>query len=1359
MPHSVTLQAGYTQKDLFFAAVRVQLEEFKKTQNPRCFESPTISEEDIEGNVILSSSEKHPTLVTNFYDDMKVAFFYEAWEKVRAQSPFRLNEDGKREAKLSTFNKVQLANFLAAIILQFKKDMTLFLSQPDVKKEMERLNISDGQLTIAASNTLQAIFAPLEEMAIEDEETRILYGFCTAATTKFCLQDSMVPAPGDTIDSACDAMLRQVSLTLTQPIGEEKCYGNMLGKDTPMSKMEGALLGTELTYNEKNISIPKGSYYISDKSFRPAEELNDEEIFQHVVLLNLNFLKQVNHHETHGVFRKIMLQRLWGAFFTDKRCPVWLKNKKDILLAMIEKKNPPAKSVENITLAPEYTKSDLILAAIEMQIPLYGAEGEENTNNARIFEAAKVTLDEDYGITVSSSSHNSGAVSQFEDSLSAAVETEAWRNVREKFPIQVADKGTEKERLVIDDAGESRQQFANYLAYFAVYFQKLWPEIQKLIEEKNPKLLPISQELILSLAVFLNKSLTPATEMGTPDEKLRSIISFLSLLQNRCLKKENLIKSDSADDICHDIMRLASLMVTRPIGDEQSYGGVMGTSEKDDLVAIIFGEDADYCHQFERLERYIIPDECFNVPRGGSENEQMLQNFFTFNLGFLRQVDFQKFPPEMYQVTLQRLWNAYIADSRCLEWIKEQKDILEGRVFQEGAQEKYIILGPLTKVFSSVPDYIKHCNRNNNNSLQSELKALAHKTLLTLIKSAKIIYPDEMQRADALDFVKDQLQKLITQYAKEKTLNAGFCSEVLTEVNNFITSFEGDAIFSIEDMIDSEDFSQKRFFLDAFDKAEMRFLSMTPFEKERMLTDIIALRGAISDDYLVQILQNLVKYLNIEKLKKILREVPVSAVNSLEKLLIFTIGELWITAGSQKSFTKEYIQYVLEENVDFLAEIFKYSINHASLDAVQNIFNAVLVMPAALDNFSAKLWRAAYKSEPIDLLVAALSCHYLPATESTLTFEEDYRKNLCDLLDKDRMGDRLELPEYYSDKGIENCIIEQLNKVEKFKAKKSMIALMQSDLPLHVKLRFVGVIAEGKSLRNSSISLGRVLYQDLRCFYMVRVESDVASIFKDFLIERKKDSENIIDIEHNKQRLTLIQAQKDNVMLPEDKRKSFEILFMRWVKFSKASGDIVRKEDLVFGVSPTQEDAQRCYETIINNNEFGGQQKIAFIESLRICCLKNSENGEDVWKKINKGGSIESLKNGGDLKTLLDLYANAKKNGNATDSYTIADQINVLVPKSELDALKAYAENIFPVRTSPLNFFAKKEIPEEIANIISLLLSEQSRADILLALKNKVINATGYQEFGSKLATIYSAVDGFLKSGKMNSLPAPQLFG
>ena len=1356
MPQSVTLKADYTQKDLFFAAVQVQLEEFKKTQDPRCFESPTISEEDIEGNVILGSSEKHSNLVTNFYDDMKAASSYEAWEKVRAQSPFRLNAQGKREAKLSTFNKYELANFLAAIVLQFKEDMTVFLSQAGVRQQMDDLGISDGQLMLASTNVLQAIFAPLGEMAIDDEETRIIYGFCTSASTKFCLKDSMVPQPGDTIESVYDAMLKQISLTLTQPIGEEKCYGGMLGKSTPMEIMEGMLLGTELTYHEENISVPRGSYHIPDKSFFPAEGLGDEEIFKHVLLSNLTFLKQGNNHQTDYVFHKIMSQRLWEAFFKDKRCPTWLINKKEILLKMIEKKIPSFESDESISLPPEYTKSDLMLAAIEEQIPFYGVEGLGNANNARLFEAAKVTLDDNYGVTVSSSPHDSNVVSQFEDAMKAASETDAWKSVREKYPVQVANKGTAEEKLVAGTHEFSRHQCAYYFSNLANYFQELWPTIQAIIQKKRPGFF-VSQELMLSLEIFLNKSIIPATEMGTPDKKLQSMISFLSQLQNRLFKKENLIETDSVDAIFSDIMRLISLMVTQPIGAEKPYGGIFKITEVSDPISATFDDFPEYYNEFKIRQPYGIPDETFKVPQGTQENEQILQNFFTFNLGFLRQADFKEFPPQVYQATLQRLWNAYIADVRCPPWIQEKEADLKNAVFQEGAQEKHVILYPLVKIFSSISDRIKRCDRNDINSLKSELSSLVKTTLSTLIKNARLIYSDEEQSKEALNFIKDQLKKLIIQYAKEKTLNAEFCSAILSEANSFLASFEKndqaiDDALSIEEerssrnifyremenIVENENFSQKDFLSDAFDMVEMRFLSMTVFEKDKMLMDVIALKGAIPDDSLAQILEKLVLHLDVAQLKRRLTD---KALNASEALLIFVLGESWITASSQNKFTQDQVLSVLESNPKLFAKVFECAVAHHDPVIKRNIFNAVLLNPTALNDLTANLWNAAYKSDQSSL-AAALSCKFLAPVESNVLTEKDYEQQLTFFFDDSVLGESSVAPIYYDVNRIETCIINLISQVEKFEAKESLIAIMQGDLPLHLKLRFIGAIAEGKLMRGLPESPGRILYKDLQCFYMVRKEDDIAAAFKAFLIARKEVPQGI-DIEHHKQRLTLIQAQKDNAALPEDQKKSFEILFMRWVKFSKSSGDVIKKDDLSFWVLPTQEGAQHCYDAIVANSALSIPQKQAFIESLRVACSINSGiDSEVIFTNIEKDAAIIEFAHDENLLALLDAYEAAKAGAGSVDPAMIADRINECCSSVALEALKDDIEKNYPVVKS-LFFFGKKTNISAVDDLLSLLASDKPMVDILLELKIKIA-PTCVQELSA--ARAYDAVKRFLTS-------------
>lgn len=1184
MPHSVTLEAGYTQKDLFFAALRVQLEEFARTQDPRCFESPIISEEDVEGPVVLSSSEKSARLVTRFYDRMRNAVRYNAWEEVRDHSPFQFNTDGKREAKLSTFSKYQLANFLSAIILQFKLDMTEFLSYSDIQEEMSRLKISHGQLMLAASNTLQAIFAPLGEMAMQDEETRIIYGFCTAAITKFCLKDAMVPQPGDTIESACDAMLRQVSLTLTQPIGTEKYYGGMLGNDTPVSRMEGALLGTELVYNEEAISIPSGFYYIPEDSFNLDESLSDEEVFKHVLLLNLNFINQVNNVDVNEVFQKIIFQRLWNAFFEDVRCPEWLINKKEIFLSMIEEKKFFAEFFENKVLSPGYTKLDIILAAIEKQIFVYGAEDLENTNNARLFEAARVSRNEDYGLTVAMSLHDSTVVNQFEAVLAGALETEEWQNLREKYLIQVADRGTKNERYVIHERGFSREQCANYFFEFAVYFQKLWLEIESIINKSRPDL-QVTKELICSIAIFLNTSLIPKTAIGEQNDELRSIIAFLSRLQNNIFKGEGLIESASVNDICENIKRFACLIVAKPIGDERSYEEMISK----DFVESVFDSFPDYADEFKSLDPYSIPEEAFLF----DSEESFFSAYYKSLSVYLDEIDGSLCGQALYQGVLGTHWNQYVNDLRCPSWIREKKSELISGATNINNFSQFIILKStvIEENYSIFSSKIRDLSTFSERNLESELLFFARKVAREIKEETKkLLFNNEEKQQQVITLVLNKFEVFLVKLRKDKTLNNELFSRVLSKSKIFVIDpylqGEGDAELSVL----------------ALESVAAR--SMGNLELGKMLCDVQALKGAVSSEL-------------------------------------------------QEKTTRE-------------------------------------------------------------LLTA---------------FDNEYKKELLSALDENT-----EVTKYYNEHRIQYEIMNSLISLQFFSSQESMLSILKSEKKLHEKLSEISNIAKEKLESRSLFRSPKTVefYKSLLCFLGLSAATDVTQAFRNYLVARGDIPSNVIDIEHDKQRL----------FLREDQEKSFQTRFMRWMRFSVTTDDVIRDEDLHFGISATQAEVQHCYDVIMAHESLSHSQKQAFIESLRTCCLINNGAADEVWEKIDKIPAVECEQAEGLLK-LLQEYEASKENLDAAKQGIILSRIEMLCPRERLQKLLEDVEKQYPKRIIGHRFFGARayesEDKSEVTKALDLLKSDdRSIADILLGLEKLLLS----EEFFKTRA--YNVVSTFL---------------
>lgn len=281
-----------------------------------------------------------------------------------------------------------------------------------------------------------------------------------------------------------------------------------------------------------------------------------------------------------------------------------------------------------VTLQPGYTKKDLFLAAIRVQLENYHLSDEsesKHANNARIFESPSVRYLDGDAIEISTNPHTSDAVTIFNQlTKTASHKYVEWREVYHHYPFQ----WDMKDALNMDLSVFTKQQLADYLVSFITLFKEFWKDIESILKQKED--MQMSSSLILSLAVFLKSMLTPMGPLSS--EELCNIHTLFSNIENKVLDMNFMTPppTNTIESCCDAVLRLVSQMMTQPIGHEIAYGSMLGADREKYLPSEILNMKygSETYKEFNFPDHYIIPDRCFKFPETIDDTQFLWQFFF-----------------------------------------------------------------------------------------------------------------------------------------------------------------------------------------------------------------------------------------------------------------------------------------------------------------------------------------------------------------------------------------------------------------------------------------------------------------------------------------------------------------------------------------------------------------------------------------------------------------------------------------------------------------------------------------------------------------------------------------------------------
>lgn len=476
----------------------------------------------------------------------------------------------------------------------------------------------------------------------------------------------------------------------------------------------------------------------------------------------------------------------------------------------------------SVTLLPGYTEKYLLLAAITVQLERYGVYNEEggNTNNARIFESPGIKEHASGALELFSSEHSADGADKFNSLMKSATKTPDWEGVREQYPFPYKDVYSIKLLL------------ANYLTSFIQEFKLFASNIEI---ELGKNFLDVN--LLKSLAVALKNVLTPRGDDLLQESS--DIRTLCNMIENRFLLKDIEISEPTqlVESYCEVLMHRVSLMIAPPIGDELAYGGVLGRSlennEINNLLDTSYGVE-EY-KQFDFPARYVIPSACFHFSEK-MDSQQILWKFLASNVNFYKEINVGVHQ-QLYKSAFQRLWDNFVEDKRCPQWIKDKNSELRDQIY---AQPTLVL-----SLFDGLSARIDKCDKTNENSFKNLLITFVEETLLVLTKNSHVAFDQKI--------LADKLSNLIDLYLKEKTFHAKLCVVIIQCAHGILKNMALNDLANISKIRDS--YKDSGVLENILESVHGRMMSVinssdaSEHERRAVSEALLGLKGAVPKDY------------------------------------------------------------------------------------------------------------------------------------------------------------------------------------------------------------------------------------------------------------------------------------------------------------------------------------------------------------------------------------------------------------------------------------------------------------------------------------------------------------------------------
>lgn len=743
------------------------------------------------------------------------------------------------------------------------------------------------------------------------------------------------------------------------------------------------------------------------------------------------------------------------------------------------------------------------------------------------------------------------------------------------------------------------------------------------------------------------------------------------------------------------------------------------------------------------------------------------------------------------------------------------------RMFNRGNMQldRLAVPNTLLEHFSNMQTRILACDQNNEQSLEALLIKFAKETFDLLLEDIESVFPDPNVFMPFIKQISDfpqgssdikkrnilichimalQLSQLVSQFGKEKTLNAQFCSMVAGRVSDFLAVDRSTSL-------DRPDFytAFKEEIQGVFSKTETQGVSSAPPQK---IYDTFRLQFDAENEEdekkrhtfsSAALLAASTEQLDRENPQKTLQDILALKGKIDENLLIKTIANLCVTAAdpvetrngenSTPSVFKEELVSLMPD--DILPEIFHNALlqakGNSKYKAMSNILN--IVFSAVETKNDPKLLENIVKvvvdfptdnalRNMIDALDNALSSHValktlaggyafapkfkqaaadndndeLTRLSKLLPHAGTYKTQLLNVLDCYQENPETEFPSY-----IQGYLEEKLNSLGEFRGKESIRTVLSSHLPLFVKLEILGQIGRAKADYNP-VWRGRRgavqnFYQGISRFVGVK-ETDIESKFKDFRETiaasdiAEKDSAKI---ERDLQRRVLRESNHDS-------KVTFVKQFNRWVNFSNVSKSLVEPDDLLsINARPTMGEITACIDSangVAQTPEVSGNSLQATPEVSSGGNLVESAKPKKLSTPTERSESLISA-----LKAAV-VEKGCKNKVSSENTEDEDSAVDLWIHEHQLTQLKRALEQFSRFHLSDLSLFGKHHVPAGMQTIIDMINTKpgetpKSLSEILSALKKLVgVKVKDYNSYGASLGLSRRSVETQEAYKKMNEV-------
>lgn len=314
------------QRDFAFAGISAQLPLYQGevthdtsanslTNDPRLLESAGVLQ--LNNNPLtwlIYPTPNDQFIASQFNQALAALPAPKEWETIR-QSFLALCD-----LPLERFNTEAYTHVLWSFVEQLQHDLIDFF-----QKHGEIITSSKTILAIA-SMLLHPLIGGLGEAKAMSGIHTFIHSLPNRLLESVKEHDFTVTVEG--ISDVCDAMRRNISCLIAQPLEGEKAYGGLFPHQSPQEKFAQDVESfSDITVSGDQVAVSGEIYHLPESFFAISKEKTDAEILFEFLEKNIAYLSSIKCSPEIYTF---ILEKLWDKFTSDARCTLSQEKKNNI---------------------------------------------------------------------------------------------------------------------------------------------------------------------------------------------------------------------------------------------------------------------------------------------------------------------------------------------------------------------------------------------------------------------------------------------------------------------------------------------------------------------------------------------------------------------------------------------------------------------------------------------------------------------------------------------------------------------------------------------------------------------------------------------------------------------------------------------------------------------------------------------------------------------------------------------------------------------------------------------------------------------------------------------------------------------